>query len=81
MKLKLAKSDLLDSKCDTIEVKKIEEEVEKKGFKILYFDKENSHKDLLDLQDHFENNGKSFYMREVKYGLNENEYIYEVHIL
>ena len=30
-----------------------------------YFDRENSHKDLLELQDHYENEGKSFYMRVI----------------
>ena len=55
--------------------------VEKEGSVILYFDRENSHKDLLALQEHFENEGKSVYMREVRFGLAENEYMYEVHIL
>jgi len=80
MDLKIARSEH-DAKPKKIEVKKIEEMVSKDGSAILYFDRDNSHKDLLALQDHFEGEGKSFYMREVRYGLSDNEYMYEVHIL
>lgn len=80
MELKLARNEH-DAKPKKIDLKKIEEMVEKTNSLILYFDRENSHKDLLSLQDHFEGAGKSFYMREVRYGLSANEYMYEVHIL
>jgi len=80
MELKIARTDVT-SKPKKIDVKKIEDMVKKEGTVILYFDRDNSHKDLLSLQDHFENEGKSFYMREVRYGLADNEYMYEVHIL
>ncbi len=80
MELKLARTEL-DAKPKKIDLKKITEMVEKNHSLILYFDRENSHKDLLALQDHFEAEGKSFYMREVKFSLSVNEYLYEVHIL
>ena len=32
-------------------------------------------------QDYFEEKGKSFYMSEVKFGLSDNEYMYQVHII
>lgn len=80
MELKLARSEQ-DNKPKKIDLKKITEMAEKTNSLILYFDRENSHKDLLALQEHFENEGKSFYMREVKFGLSANEYMYEVHIL
>ena len=80
MELKIARNEQ-KAKPKKIDVKKIEEMVNKEGSVILYFDRENSHKDLLALQDHFENEGNSFYMREVRYGLADNEYMYEVHIL
>lgn len=80
MELKIARSNTT-KKPKKIEVKKIEEMVEKEGSTILYFDRENSHKDLLSLQEHFENEGKSVYMREVRFGLADSEYLYEVHIL
>jgi hypothetical protein len=80
MELKFARTEL-DSKPKKVDLKKITEMVEKSNSLILYFDRENSHKDLLALQDHFETEGKSFYMREVKFGLSASEYMYEVHIL
>lgn len=80
MELKTARSST-SKKPKKIELKKIEDMVEKEGSVILYFDRENSHKDLLALQEHFENEGKSVYLREVRYGLADNEYMYEVHIL
>lgn len=80
MELKLARTEL-EAKPKKIDLKKITEMVEKNHSVILYFDRENSHKDLLNLQDHFEAQGKSFYMREVKFSLSVSEYLYEVHIL
>jgi hypothetical protein len=80
MELKFARTEL-DTKPKKVDLKKITEIVEKNNSSILYFDRENSHKDLLALQDHFEGIGKSFYMREVKFGLSASEYMYEVHIL
>ncbi len=80
MELKFARTEL-DGKPKKVDLKKITEMVEKSNSSILYFDRENSHKDLLALQDHFEGEGKSFYMREVKFGLSASEYMYEVHIL
>ncbi|KIM06475.1 MAG: hypothetical protein KU28_08415 [Sulfurovum sp. PC08-66] len=78
MELKLARKTL-KSKPKTIALEKIEEELEKNT--ILYFDNENSHKELKEMLEYYENKGYSVYMREVKYGLDEGEYIYEVHIV
>lgn len=78
MKLKLARTTL-KSKPKVIDIVKIEEQLEKKT--IFYFDKDNSHKELKELIEYFEDKEYSIYMREVKYGLDENEYIYEVHIV
>jgi hypothetical protein len=80
MELKTARIEP-DMKPKKTDIKKIDELLEKNESVILYFDRDNSHKDLLELQDHYEGQGKSFYMREVKYGLSDNEYMYEVHIL
>jgi hypothetical protein len=78
MKLKLARSTL-KVKPKTVELEKIEEELAEKS--IFYFDKDNSHKELKEMIEYFEAKEYSVYMREVKYGLDENEYIYEVHII
>lgn len=80
MDLKLVRMEL-DAKPKKIELEKIESMVEKEKSVILYFDRENSHKDLLAMQDHFEAEGKSFYMNEVKYALGDNDYMYQVHIM
>jgi len=80
MDLKFARTDIT-SKPKKADVAKMEASVEKDESVIFYFDKDNSHKDLLELQDHFEAQGKSFYMSEVKYGLSDGEYMYQVHII
>ena len=80
MDLKLARTDL-NAKPKKVDLAKIEDKVAKEDSIIFYFDRENSHKDLLALQDHFEAQGKSFYMNEVKYGLSDNDYMYQVHIM
>ncbi|CZE47115.1 HP0268 family nuclease [Campylobacter geochelonis] len=80
MELKLARTEL-DKAPKNIAIEKIEEDLEKSGQKIYYFDRENSHKDLIALIEFFEKKGLSVYHRTVKYGLDDNEYMYEVHIL
>ncbi len=78
MKLKLARTTLR-AKPKMIDLDKIEDELEKQS--IFYFDKDNSHKEMIELIEYFEQREYSVYMREVKYGLDDNEYIYEVHIV
>ena len=80
MKLKLAKKDV-DSENSSITLKEIEAMVKEKESVILYFDQENAHKDLVSLVEKFEDKDYSVYLKEVKYGLDESDYIYEVHIL
>lgn len=80
MELKLART-AINGKPKNVQLEKIEEIVNKDGQKIFYFDKENSHKDLVALVEHFEEKDFSVYLREVKYGLDEADYMYEVHIL
>ncbi len=80
MELKLARNEI-NGKPKTILLSKLEEIVAKDTQNILYFDKENSHKDLVALVEHFEQKDYSVYLREVKYGLGEEDYMYEIHIL
>ena len=80
MQLKLARTEL-SAKPKSVKLEELEEQVQKSGQKIFYFDRENSHKDLIALVDFFDTKGFSVYQRIVRYGLNENEYMYEVHIL
>jgi len=78
MKLKLARASI-NAKPKTIDISEIGENLDKQS--IFYFDKDNSHKDLKALIEYFEDKGYSVYMREVKFGLNDDEFIYEVHIV
>ncbi|NPA61643.1 MAG: hypothetical protein GXO06_05110 [Epsilonproteobacteria bacterium] len=78
MELKLARTSL-NATPKGIRLEDIEENLDKKS--IFYFDKDNSHKDLKNLIEYFEDQGYSVYMREVKHGLNESDYIYEIHIV
>ncbi len=78
MKLKLARTTL-KAKPKTIELSTIEKQLDNQS--IYYFDKENSHKDILALMDYFDTRGCNVYMREITYGLSEGEFIYEVHIV
>ncbi len=80
MELKLARKEL-GIKPKTIKLEKIEEIVQKENQKIFYFDKDNSHKDLVSLVEYFEEKDLSVYLREVRYGLGDDDYMYEIHIL
>ena len=80
MQLKLARTELA-SKPKSVKIEDLQAQVEKSGQKIFYLDRENSQKDLAALGDFFDTKGFSVYQRIVRYGLNENEYMYEVHIL
>jgi hypothetical protein len=78
MKLKLARASI-ESKPKAIEIDKLEEDLDKKS--IFYFDKDNSHKELKSMISYFEEKDFSVYMREVKFGLDDDQYLYEVHIV
>ncbi|MCH9812607.1 MAG: hypothetical protein K0U47_01545 [Epsilonproteobacteria bacterium] len=80
MKLKLAKTTA-ESENQSLTLTEVAEIVENEGQKIFYFDQDNSHKNLVSLVEHFEDKGLSVYLKEVKFGLDENDYMYEVHIL
>jgi len=76
MELKLVTTD---NKIKTVDAEKFLEKVSKDSF--FYFHRDTSYKDLQDLIDMLEKEGYSVYFREVKYSLEENGYMYEMHIL
>ena len=80
MDLKLARVEL-SNKPATISVKKIIEQIKSKEQEIFYFDKSNSHKDIMSALQKFEEEGYNVYFREVRFGLSEEEYMYQAHIL
>lgn len=80
MELKLARISI-NEKPQNISLKKIEEALETEGQKFFYFDKDNTHKQILSFVNFFEKKGLSVYHRNIKYGLDDNDFMYEVHIL
>ncbi|WP_320035141.1 HP0268 family nuclease [Halarcobacter sp.] len=80
MELLFARNELTE-KPKKVQLDKIKEELQKDGEKIFYFDRDNSHKDMMSLVDSLEDEGYNVYFREVKYGLADDEYMYEVHAL
>jgi hypothetical protein len=80
MELKLVRNEI-NGKPKTVKLDQIEEMLEKDPHKLFYFDKDNSHKDLVGLVEHFEAKEYSVYLREVKFGLGDGDYMYEIHIL
>ncbi|QDF30080.1 HP0268 family nuclease [Halarcobacter anaerophilus] len=80
MELLFARNELSE-KPKKVQLDKIKEELQKDGEKIFYFDRDNSHKDMMSLVDSLEDEGYNVYFREVKYGLADDEYMYEVHAL
>ena len=80
MELLFARNEL-NEKPKKVQLDKIKEDLKKDGQKIFYFDRDNSHKDMMALVDTLESNGLNVYFREIKYGLADDEYMYEVHAL
>ena len=80
MELLLARNEL-NEKPKKVQLEKIKDELKKEAQKIFYFDRDNSHKDMMALVDALEKDGYNVYFREVKYGLADEEYMYEVHAL
>ncbi len=77
--LKLARSTI-NAKTKSVTLKKLEDAVAE-GQSFFYLDKENTHKQVLALVQGFEKKGFSVYHRAIKYGLDDDDYMYEVHIL
>ena len=80
MELLFARNEL-NEKPKKVQLDKIKEELKKNNQKIFYFDKDNSHKAMMALVDALEGDGYNVYFREIKYGLADDEYMYEVHAL
>ena len=80
MELLFARNEL-NEKPKKVQLDKIKEELKKDNQKIFYFDRDNSHKDMMALVDALEAEGFNVYFREIKYGLADDEYMYEVHAL
>ncbi len=80
MDLKLAKKDPNDAPS-VISLSEIERQVEEKGGATFYLDKDNSIKDLQKMRAHFEKGTKSVHFNELRFGLDKDCFIYELHII
>lgn len=80
MELLFARNEL-NEKPKKVQLEKIKDDLKKDGQKIFYFDRDNSHKDMMALVDSLEADNFNVYFREIKYGLSDDEYMYEVHAL
>lgn len=80
MDILLARKEL-DAKPKKVDFDKILEDLTKNEEEIFYFDRENSHKDMMAMVDKLEEAGYTVHFREVKYGLADDEYMYEIHSL
>ncbi|MDR2905531.1 MAG: hypothetical protein LBU73_06230 [Helicobacteraceae bacterium] len=79
MELKLAHAEP-GGKPKSISHEKLLEAITAEKSAIFYFDKSNAHKDLMEYVKFLENNGLRAYLKEVKYGLDQEDYLYQMHI-
>ena len=80
MEILLARREIL-GKPKKVNFDKLLKDLEKNNEEIFYFDRENSHKDMMTIVDKFEEADYTVHFREVRYGLSDNEYLNEIHIL
>jgi len=80
MDILLARKEL-SAKPKKISVDKLKDEMKNHKNKLFYFDKDNSHKDMMSLIDAFEEENFTVHFREIKYGLEDDAYMYELHVL
>lgn len=81
MELQIAKTDIKDKKPQTkISLEEIKNQYEA-GKHIFYFDGSNAHKDMQKAKNTLEKSNLRVKLNEVRYGLDANNYIYEIHII
>ena len=84
MELKLARDTLkADSKAVSITTEAMAKMVEESGRKgvVFYLDRENPEKDLKKLETFFKGKNRNMLIRELRYSMDNKDYIYEVHVL
>jgi hypothetical protein len=80
MEILIARAELT-AKPKKVKVEKLKDEMKNQNDKLFYFDKDNSHKDMMSLIETFEEDGYTVHFREIKYGLEDDAYMYELHVL
>lgn len=82
MELKIAKADLQSKKSEAkISLDEVLRQYKEENRHIFYFDGQNTHKDMQKAQNTIQKAGYRVQLSEVRYGLDENNYIYEIHII
>lgn len=80
MKLKLAKNNI-DDENKSISQKEIEKQMTDKDSTFIYLDNGNLLKDIQKLKTALEKNLKSVYFNKIKYGIDKDSFLYEMHII
>jgi hypothetical protein len=80
MDILLARNEIQE-KPKKISLTKIKQQLKDSTGKIYYFDRDNSHKNMMALVESLETSGYNVNFREIKYGLGDEEYMYELHAL
>ncbi|RDU64179.1 HP0268 family nuclease [Helicobacter sp. MIT 14-3879] len=80
MELKLAKKELEDEQ-QTISLKEIQNQVETNGSATFYLDNDNPIKDIQKMRATLDKNLKSVHLNELRYGIDKNSFLYELHII
>ena len=84
MELKLAKENLKSSiEIQKITLEDIAKKVEESGRRgiVFYLDRENPEKDLKKIETFFKGKNRSAFIREIRYGMDTKDYVYELHVL
>ena len=85
MEIKIAPMDLGQEpqvlQIESLLQKQANKKEDVQGIQIVYFDKQNSNKDLQKAKAFLESKGKIVYINEVRYGLDAKDFIYEFRIL
>jgi hypothetical protein len=77
----LAQTDVEAKQVKKITLEEIEQLLNSGKMSIVYLDKQNSEKNIMKLVAYFNKKNRNVYVREVKFGLDKNEYLYEIHIV
>ena len=77
----LAQTDVEAKQVKKITLEEIEQLLNSGKISIIYLDRQNSEKDIMKLVAYFNKKNRNAYVREVKFGLDQNEYLYEIHII
>lgn len=80
MTFKLAKKEL-DSKQESITLDEIEKQAKESGSATFYLDKDNQLKDIQKLKTTLEKNAQAVHFNEIRYGLDKDSFLYELHII